>query len=53
MRMERELAGEDEGRFNLKKGRGGLVDIEFLTQMLQLSHGGVKPDCAGATRWAR
>jgi glutamate-ammonia-ligase adenylyltransferase len=39
MRMERELAGEGESRFNLKKGRGGLVDIEFLTQMLQLSHG--------------
>ena len=39
MRMERELAGEDESRFNLKKGRGGLVDIEFLTQMLQLTHG--------------
>lgn len=38
MRMERELAGEDESRFNLKKGRGGLVDIEFLTQMLQLTH---------------
>jgi [glutamine synthetase] adenylyltransferase / [glutamine synthetase]-adenylyl-L-tyrosine phosphorylase len=41
MRMERELSGEDESRFNLKKGRGGLVDIEFLTQMLQLSHGQV------------
>ena len=39
MRMERELAGEDETRFNLKKGRGGLVDIEFVTQMLQLTHG--------------
>ena len=39
MRMEHELAGEDETRFNLKKGRGGLVDIEFLTQMLQLAHG--------------
>jgi glutamate-ammonia-ligase adenylyltransferase len=38
MRMERELAREDETRFNLKKGRGGLVDIEFLTQMLQLEH---------------
>ena len=37
--MERELSGEDETRFNLKKGRGGLVDIEFLTQMLQLAHG--------------
>jgi glutamate-ammonia-ligase adenylyltransferase len=39
MRMERELASEDANRFNLKKGRGGLVDIEFLTQMLQLAHG--------------
>jgi len=39
VRMERELAGEDDSRFNLKKGRGGLVDIEFLTQMLQLAHG--------------
>jgi glutamate-ammonia-ligase adenylyltransferase len=39
MRMERELANEGESRFNLKKGRGGLVDIEFLTQMLQLAHG--------------
>ena len=39
MRMERELSGENETRFNLKKGRGGLVDIEFLTQMVQLTHG--------------
>ncbi len=39
MRMEKELAGEDGTRFNLKKGRGGLVDIEFVTQMLQLAHG--------------
>jgi glutamate-ammonia-ligase adenylyltransferase len=39
MRMERELAREDRSQFNLKKGRGGMVDIEFLTQMLQLSYG--------------
>lgn len=39
MRMEKELAREDSTQFNLKKGKGGLVDIEFLTQMLQLSHG--------------
>ena len=44
MRMERELSGENETRFNLKKGRGGLVDIEFLTQMLQLAHGFRHPD---------
>lgn len=43
MRMERELAAEDETRFNLKKGRGGLVDVEFLTQMLQLAHGREHP----------
>ena len=39
MRMERELAHEDLSRFNLKKGLGGMVDIEFLAQMLQLSYG--------------
>jgi [glutamine synthetase] adenylyltransferase / [glutamine synthetase]-adenylyl-L-tyrosine phosphorylase len=39
MRMERELAREDPSQFNLKKGLGGLVDIEFVAQMLQLSHG--------------
>ncbi|HWP56888.1 MAG TPA: bifunctional [glutamate--ammonia ligase]-adenylyl-L-tyrosine phosphorylase/[glutamate--ammonia-ligase] adenylyltransferase [Candidatus Acidoferrales bacterium] len=39
MRMERELARENASRFNLKKGRGGMVDVEFLTQMLQLRHG--------------
>ncbi|HEX5605822.1 MAG TPA: bifunctional [glutamate--ammonia ligase]-adenylyl-L-tyrosine phosphorylase/[glutamate--ammonia-ligase] adenylyltransferase, partial [Candidatus Binatia bacterium] len=39
MRMERELAAENDTRFNLKKGRGGLVDIEFITQMLQLAYG--------------
>ena len=44
MRMERELAREDEDRFNLKKGKGGLVDIEFLTQMLQLTHGFRHPE---------
>jgi glutamate-ammonia-ligase adenylyltransferase len=44
MRMERELAREDEAHFNLKKGKGGLVDIEFLTQMLQLAHGFRHPE---------
>jgi glutamate-ammonia-ligase adenylyltransferase len=39
MRMERELAGDERRGFNIKTGRGGLVDIEFLTQMLQLKHG--------------
>lgn len=39
MRMERELAREDPSRFDVKTGRGGLIDVEFLVQMLQLKHG--------------
>src|SRR3970282_197579 len=38
-RMEKEIAREDKLRFNLKKGKGGIVDIEFLIQMLQLKSG--------------
>ncbi len=38
-RMEKEIAREKPGRYNLKTGYGGLVDIEFLTQFLQLRHG--------------
>lgn len=38
-RMERELARESRGHVNIKTGRGGLVDIEFLVQMLQLVYG--------------
>ena len=39
-RMETELAKESqEQRFHLKTGAGGLVDIEFATQLLQLKHG--------------
>jgi glutamate-ammonia-ligase adenylyltransferase len=33
---------------NLKRGRGGLVDIEFLVQMLQLKHGAANPAVRGA-----
>ncbi len=42
-RMERELARETHERINIKTGRGGLVDVEFLTQMLQLSYGAREP----------
>jgi glutamate-ammonia-ligase adenylyltransferase len=38
-RMEQELAREGQGHFNIKTGRGGIVDIEFLVQMLQLRYG--------------
>ena len=40
MRMETELAKESEGNYNIKTGRGGIVDIEFIVQFLQLKHGG-------------
>lgn len=39
MRMERENSQERRGRYDLKLGRGGLVDIEFSAQLLQLLHG--------------
>jgi glutamate-ammonia-ligase adenylyltransferase len=39
-RMEKEIARESKTKLNLKTGRGGLVDIEFLIQTLQLRFGG-------------
>ena len=38
-RMEKELAKESISKVNIKTGKGGLVDIEFVVQMLQLKHG--------------
>ena len=38
-RMEIELAKEKDGIYNVKTGKGGLVDIEFLVQFLLLKHG--------------
>lgn len=43
-RMEIELAKEKDGIYNVKTGRGGLVDIEFLVQFLLLKHGAEKPE---------
>lgn len=42
-RMERELAREKPGTYNLKTGRGGIIDIEFLVQYLQLTNGQANP----------
>jgi glutamate-ammonia-ligase adenylyltransferase len=42
-RMEKELAQEKENRYDLKFGRGGQVDIEYLVQFLVLVHGGQNP----------
>ncbi|HZX40928.1 MAG TPA: bifunctional [glutamate--ammonia ligase]-adenylyl-L-tyrosine phosphorylase/[glutamate--ammonia-ligase] adenylyltransferase, partial [Myxococcaceae bacterium] len=44
MRMEREVAGESVERLNPKTGQGGLVDVEFATQYLQLLHGTSLPE---------
>jgi len=44
MRMENELAKEKAGSYNIKTGRGGMVDVEFITQYLQLKHGHVFPE---------
>ena len=38
-RMERELGKEVPGRLHVKFGHGGLVDVEFVVQVLQLAHG--------------
>jgi glutamate-ammonia-ligase adenylyltransferase len=43
-RMERELGKETRGRVHVKYGRGGLVDVEFLVQALQLVHGHDHPE---------
>ena len=39
MRMENELARESAGNYNIKTGRGGMVDVEFAVQYLQLKEG--------------
>jgi [glutamine synthetase] adenylyltransferase / [glutamine synthetase]-adenylyl-L-tyrosine phosphorylase len=38
-RMEQEIGAENQTRLNLKQGRGGLVDAEFITQMMALRYG--------------
>ena len=38
-RMESALARERPGRSDLKTGRGGLLDVEFAAQWLQMRHG--------------
>ena len=42
-RMERELGKETPGRFHVKFGRGGLVDVEFVTQTIAMRHGARHP----------
>ena len=39
MRLEKELGRERRGRHDLKLGRGGLADVEFAVQFLQMREG--------------
>lgn len=43
-RMEHELAKETADSYNIKTGRGGMVDVEFAVQYLQLRHGHFYPE---------
>jgi glutamate-ammonia-ligase adenylyltransferase len=38
-RMQEEIGKESSAHYNIKQGAGGLVDIEFLVQYMQLLHG--------------
>src|SRR5262249_60630943 len=48
-RMERELGRETRGGVPVKSGRGGLVDVEFLVQALQLVPGHAPPEARRGT----
>ena len=39
MRMETELSREGPRRYDVKLGHGGIVDVEFAVQWLQMKHG--------------
>ena len=43
-RMAREISRETEEQLDPKAGYGGLVDVEFAVQYLQLVHGGQVPE---------
>jgi glutamate-ammonia-ligase adenylyltransferase len=43
-RIERELGSEGSDEVNIKYGPGGIVDIEFLAQMMALRHGWRHPN---------
>jgi len=42
--MEHEIGAETRRRLNIKQGRGGLVDVEFVAQMMALRYGGQHAD---------
>lgn len=50
VRMRAELDRSTDGRFDLKQGEGGLVDLEFLLQAGVLAHAQRAPQVAANTR---
>ena len=44
MRMERELGKEGPGRLDFKVGHGGLADIDFLLELVQIREGRTRPE---------
>jgi glutamate-ammonia-ligase adenylyltransferase len=42
--MERELAHESEQRVDFKVGRGGLADVDFALQLIQIREGRERPE---------
>ncbi|GKT12451.1 MAG: [glutamine synthetase] adenylyltransferase/[glutamine synthetase]-adenylyl-L-tyrosine phosphorylase [Thiomicrorhabdus sp.] len=45
-KMENELDKSNETQFDLKQGKGGIVDIEFMMQYLVLNHANQYPELA-------
>jgi glutamate-ammonia-ligase adenylyltransferase len=43
-RMERELGHEGGQRFDFKVGKGGLADIDFMLQLIQIREGHQRPE---------
>jgi [glutamine synthetase] adenylyltransferase / [glutamine synthetase]-adenylyl-L-tyrosine phosphorylase len=49
-KIDRSLTREKEGELNLKLGRGGIREIEFFIQALQLIYAGKNPALREKTR---
>ncbi len=50
LRMESELTDESRGHRDLKRGRGGLLDVENAVQYLQLLHAAEAPELLAVER---
>ena len=46
-RLEQKIARSDDAEVNVKEGVGGIRDIEFTVQLIQLVAGGARPELRG------